>query len=53
MSPLDKYGDFVNNQETNKVLSSQRHWEKMYTENVDTFGKEPSYPVAKLCIMSG
>ena len=36
----------INAQNVEKgVLDSQQgHWEKMYTENVDMFGKEPSYP---------
>ena len=36
----------MNRQDTDKaVLSEQRqHWEKMFTENIDMFGKEPSYP---------
>ena len=36
----------MNNHDTGKEVlnGQQRHWEKMYTENIDMFGKEPSYP---------
>jgi len=25
----------------------QRHWDRMYTENTDMFGNEPSYPARR------
>jgi len=39
----------VNNQDAEKAVlnSQQEHWERTYVENVDMFGKEPSYPALK------
>ncbi len=39
----------MNNQDIEREVlnGQQRHWEKMYTENVDMFGREPSYPALK------
>lgn len=39
----------MNNQDIERgVLNGQqRHWGKMYTENLDMFGKEPSYPARR------
>jgi SAM-dependent methyltransferase len=41
--------DVVNNQDIEREVlnGQQRHWGKMYTENVDMFGKEPSYPARR------
>jgi SAM-dependent methyltransferase len=43
----------VNNQDIEReVLNGQRrHWEKMYTEHVDMFGKEPSHPARRAAEM--
>jgi hypothetical protein len=45
--------DVVNNQDIEReVLNGQRrHWEKMYTEHVDMFGKEPSHPARRAAEM--
>ena len=45
----------MNNHDTGKEVlnGQQRHWEKMYTQNVDMFGKEPSYPARRAAEMFG
>jgi|WetSurMetagenome_2_1015567.scaffolds.fasta_scaffold113437_2 SAM-dependent methyltransferase len=45
----------INSQDAEKeVLNGQQlHWGKMYTENADMFGKEPSYPARKAAEIFG
>jgi SAM-dependent methyltransferase len=39
--------------EKEALKGQQSHWEKVYTENIDMFGKEPSYPARRAAELFG